>query len=265
MTAVTQPDGGRRMTLAEHLEELRGRLIRSLLAVTAGFVVVWIWMEEVMAFLQRPLRAAVATLPPEDVAKVQLVQHRVGEAFMTSMKVAFVGGCVLMGPVILHQIWAFVAAGLYAHERKVVRFYALPGFVLFLAGAALAYVWVMPWALGFLLSFAFEQADVVSQLTLDGYVTLVAWGMFLFGLSFQLPVIMVFLMRLGVVEPATFKRHRRAAVVVIFILAAVLTPPDVVSQLIMAACLLVLFEGALYVGGRVARPRTHGEESKEPA
>ena len=216
-------------------------------------MVVWIFRTDVMAFLRKPLDEAMRTLPPD---KVRVIQTSAGEGFVTYMKIAFFGGCVLTGPLILQQIWGFVAAGLYPHERRVVRFYAVPGFVLFFAGAALAYLVVMPWALDFLLGFALDEAGIdESLLTVSSYVTLMAWGMFIFGLAFQLPIIMVFLMRLGVVEPSTFRRWRRPAVVIIFCIAAVLTPPDVVSQCVLAGCMMVLYEGAIFVGSRVARPR----------
>jgi sec-independent protein translocase protein TatC len=248
---MAEPDGGKRMTLGEHLEELRSRIIRCLLATTVGFVLTFFWTDKVMWFLSRPLEPALAKYPD----KVKLIQDTPAGAFVASMKIAFFAGLILASPYILHHIWAFVAAGLYRHERRSVKFYVVPGFLLFFAGAALAYFFVLPWALNFLIRWAVEETGLVSLLTLNSYVSLVAWSMFVFGLVFQMPLIMVFLMRLGVVEPDTFRHYRRHAIVASFAVAMVLTPPDVITQIALASCMTALYEGAILVGSRVAQPR----------
>ncbi|MGH7163188.1 MAG: twin-arginine translocase subunit TatC, partial [Planctomycetota bacterium] len=230
----------------EHLEELRKRLVYCLLATALGFGVALWFLQPIMDFLKLPL---------EGLASVQIVQTRAYDAFMASMKVAFFSGLLLAGPVVLQQTWAFVGAGLYRHERRAVKYYAVPGFLLFVAGAALAHGYVMPYALEFLVGWAERQAGAQSLLNVNDYVSLVAFAMFVFGAMFQLPLVMVFLMRVGVVEPATFRRYRRHAIVADLVAAMVLTPPDVLSQLILAGCLIVLYEGAILVGARVARPR----------
>lgn len=237
------------MTLSEHLDELRSRLIRCVVAAIAGFVLCFWRVDDVVWFLRRPLEGVTAKYP----GRVNLVQTSAGEYVIAAMTVSFFAGLVLVGPYILWQIWGFVAAGLYTHERRSVRYYALPGFGLFFAGAAMAYFFVLPWCLDFLIGFA--PPDIRSLIAVGPYISFVAWMMFVFGLIFQLPMIMVFLMRLGVVEPATFRRHRRIAIVVAFVVGAVLTPPDVVSQCFLAGTLLALYEGAIIVGARVARRR----------
>jgi len=247
-----EPEGGKRMTLGEHLEELRTRVVRMLLGVAAGFALAFWRIGDVMTFIRRPVDRIAASHGGDWVV---LTQQRAYDAFVGSMKAAFFTGCVLAAPVIVHQIWAFVGAGLYRHERRSVKYYAMPGFVLFLAGAALAYYYVMPFALEFLVWWAKEKTEAKSWLNLNDYVSLIAFSMFVFGLVFQIPLIMVFLMRLGVVEPATFRRYRRHAIVAIFVLGAILTPPDVLSQVVLASCLLGLYEGAILVGARVRRPR----------
>lgn len=248
---MAEPDGGKRMTLGEHLEELRSRIIRCLLATTAGFILTFVWTEHVMAFLRRPLDPAIEKYKD----KIQLIQTHPAGAFIASMKIAFFAGLILASPYILHHIWAFVAAGLYRHERRTVKFYVVPGFLLFFAGASLAYFFVLPWALNFLIRWAVEETGVASMLTLNSMVAFVAWSMFVFGLMFQLPLIMVFLMRLGVVEPDSFRRYRRHAIVIAFGVAMVLTPPDVITQIALASCMILLYEGAILVGSRVAQPR----------
>jgi sec-independent protein translocase protein TatC len=171
------------------------------------------------------------------------------------MKVSVFAGLIAAGPYILHQLWGFIGAGLYIHERRSIRYYAFPGFLLFLAGAALAYFLVLPWAFDFLVAFSVEEAGLENYLGLGPLLSLVAWMMFIFGLVFQLPLIMVFLMRLGVVEPAFFRRYRRHWVVTAFVIGMVLTPPDVITQSALAGSLIVLYEGAIFVGARVARAR----------
>jgi len=243
------------MTIGEHLEELRSRLVRCLLAVAAGFALAFFRIEDVMAFVRRPLDQVLSKYGD---AAVEAMQSKAYGAFMASMMVAFCAGCVLAAPVILHQLWAFVGAGLYARERRAVKYYALPGFVLFLAGAALSYFLVMPWALDFLVGWAWEKMGTRSLLEIGDYVSLIAFSMFVFGLIFQVPVVMVFLMRQGVVEAAFFRKYRRHAIVFVLAMAAVLTPPDVLSQLILGGAILFLYEGAIFVGARVSRPRDRG-------
>ncbi len=240
------------MTLGEHLEELRTRIVRMLLAVAAGFALAFWRIHDVMHFIRRPLDRIAAAYGDDWVV---LTQQKAYDAFAGSMKAAFFAGCVVSAPVIVHQLWAFVGAGLYPRERRSVKYYALPGFLLFFAGAALAYFYVMPFALDFLVWWSKEKMGAKSWLNLNDYVSLIAFSMFVFGLVFQVPLIMVFLMRIGVVLPATFRRYRRHAMVTIFVMAAILTPPDVLSQLVLAACLVALYEGAILVGARVSRPR----------
>lgn len=240
------------MTIGEHLDELRRRLVRCLLAVgVMGGLAFW-KMDWMVEFLRHPLLPVLEQYP----GRVEMIQDTVYSGFAGAMKLAFLAGCVLASPVILWQMWAFVGAGLYGHERRVVKFYAIPGFLLFLAGAYLAYGFVLPLAFDFLVGYAVDELDIGSLLRWSEHVGLVALLMFVFGLMFQLPVVMVFLMRLGVVEPDTFRRGRRMAIVGAFFLGMILTPPDVVSQCALAGCLWVLYEGAILVGSRVAAPRT---------
>jgi sec-independent protein translocase protein TatC len=238
------------MTLSEHLDELRTRLLRCVLAACVGAGLAFWQRKPVFAFLRGPLDDAI-----EKHRNTRLIQTSLAEGFMATMVIAIFAGVALAGPYILHQIWGFVAAGLYAHERRSVKYYALPGFVLFFAGAALAYFYVLPWAFEFLVDFADDTTGLESLLSIGPYVSLVAWMMFIFGVVFQLPLVMVFLMRLGVVEPATFRRHRRWAIVLAFIVGAFLTPPDVISQTALSLTLLLLYEGAILVGARLARKR----------
>ena len=238
------------MTLAEHLDELRTRLLRCVVATFVAAAIAFWRAKDVVSFLQAPLEAAMRKYPG-----TRLVQTTVAEGFMATMLVSLFAGLAVAGPYILHQLWGFVAAGLYPKERRSVKYYALPGFVLFFSGASLAYFWVMPWALDFLIGYAADTTGLESLITLGPYISLGAWMMFVFGLVFQLPLVMIFLMRLGVVEPAFFRRYRRHALVIAFIVGGLLTPPDVISQFALSGTLIALYEGAILVGARVAQRR----------
>ncbi len=241
------------MTLSEHLDELRTRLIRCVIAAFAGAAIAFWRAKEVVGFLRVPLDVAREKYPG-----TKLIQTAPAEGFVATMMVSLFAGLALAGPYILHQIWGFVAAGLYAGERRSVKYYAVPGFVLFFSGAALAYYFVLPWCLEFLVGYAADTTGLESFIALGPYLSLVAWMMFVFGVVFQLPLIMVFLMRFGVAEPAFFRRYRRHAIVLAFLVGALLTPPDVISQLVLSSTLIALYEGAILVGTRVARRRGAG-------
>jgi len=242
------------MTIREHLEELRGRLVKSLAAVGVGFGLALWQIERVVAFMMRPLQALIENKSLD----IEVIQTKVFSGFTGSLKISFFAGLVGASPLILYQLWAFISAGLYRQERRVVKYYAIPGFLLFFTGVWTAYGFVMPWALQFLISWA-DGLDVSSKLEFSNLVSLIAFAMFIFGILFQLPIVMVFLMRIGVVEPDTFRKHRRHAVVANFTVAMILTPPDIFSQIVLALCMTVLYEAAILVGSTIAKPR--GNES----
>ena len=240
------------MTIGEHLDELRKRLLVCTFAVLACGIIAFWRIADVFAFVRRPLDSVLDQFEP---GSIQLVEFQAYGGFVAGMKLAFFAGAVVASPIILHQMWAFVSAGLYKHERRAVKFYAVPGFLLFLGGAFLAYRFVMPYAIEFLIGFAHGEMGLQSMLDVNRYVSMIAFAMLVFGLLFQLPVVMVFLMRIGAVEPDTFARYRRHAVVGSFALAMVLTPPDVISQVALAFCMSLLYEAAILVGRSMARPR----------
>ncbi len=238
-----------RMTIGEHLEELRSRLVRSLLAVAVGFGLAFWQIERVVWFMMRPLNRAL-----QDHPETEIITTRVYAGFTGSFKIAFFAGLLFASPVILHQLWSFIGAGLYERERRTIKWYAVPGFLLFLAGVWISYSFVLPLALDFLIGWS-DDLSVRSMLDFSAFLSLIAFGMFMFGLLFQLPVVMVFMMRVGMVEPATFRRFRRHAIVANFVLAMLFTPPDVVSQIALAVCMIILYEGAILVGTTIAKPR----------
>ena len=224
--------------LLDHLIELRRRLLWSFATVAIAFAGCFYFAEAIFAFLVQPLLAA---------GQSRLIYTAVFEAFFVQVKVAFFAGMMISFPIIANQLWRFVAPGLYAKEKRAMRPFLLLTPFLFLLGAALAYYFAMPVALRFLLSY---QGNVggVQQDALPGvgnYLDFVTRFIFAFGVAFLLPVLLMLLERAGLVTRLQLKRGRRYAIVVAFVVAAVLTPPDVVSQLMLAVPLVLLYEISL--------------------
>ena len=227
-----------RAPLMDHLIELRRRLLWSVAAVAAGFGLCLYFAKPIFAFLVQPLLSA---------GQGKLIYTNLFEAFFVDIKVAFFAAIMLAFPVIATQMWRFVAPGLYAKEKRAFLPFLLVTPLLFLLGAALAYYFAMPVALHFLLSF---QGNVggVEQEALPGignYLSFVTRFLFGFGVAFLLPVLLMLLERAGVVSRAQLVGGRRYAIVGAFVVSAVLTPPDVVSQLILAVPLVLLYEASL--------------------
>lgn len=241
-----------KLPLTAHLDELRTRLIRSLLGVGVGFALCYAGIEPLMAWLVAPVRALASS-------QVQIIGTGLAEAFFTKLKVAFFGGIFAASPVIFYQIWKFIAPGLHEHERRYVLPFVGFATVFFLAGAFFCYRYVFPTAFGFFLE-EYSSVAIAPMLKISEYLSFATRMLLAFGVVFELPVFTFFLARVGVVNHKTMIATWRYAVVGIFIVAAVLTPgPDVASQMLMATPLLVLYAlsiGVAYVFGRApdARP-----------
>jgi len=214
-----------RMSLIEHLNELRSRIMRALIAVGVAFVGCWIFVEQIAAFFARPIYRV---LEPGQ----RLVFLGVTDPFILYVKVAAMSGLFLSSPIVLYQFWRFVSPGLYRKER----FYAVPfvllGSIFFLAGGAFAYYVAFPFAVEFLIEMgeAFEPTITVTHYF--GFLLLIMLGL---GLMFELPIVIFFLAQIGIVTPRFLMRHFRWAVLGIFVIAALLTPtPDVVNLCIFA-------------------------------
>jgi sec-independent protein translocase protein TatC len=229
--------------LLDHLIELRGRLLRCVAALAIAFVVCLYFADDIFAFLVRPLTAA---FPP---GEGRLIYTKLYEAFFVELKVALFAAFFVSFPIIANQLWAFVAPGLYAKEKKAFLPFLVATPVLFAAGASLAYFVVMPTAFRWFLGFEGDKGGLKLE-ALPGtgdYLSLVMQFILAFGISFLLPVLLLLLNRAGIVSRAQLARARRYVIVAIFAVAAVATPPDVVSQLMLAVPLLFLFEGSLLV------------------
>ena len=229
--------------LLDHLIELRTRLLRCVFVLAIAFAVCVGFADEIFGFLVRPLTAA---FPP---GQGKLIYTQLYEAFFVEIKVALFAAFFVSFPVLANQLWAFVAPGLYAKEKRAFLPFLLATPVLFMAGAALAYYVVMPTAFRFFLTFEGEKGGLQME-ALPGtsnYLGLVMQFILAFGISFLLPVLLLLLNRAGIVSRDQLVRSRRYVIVGMAILAAVITPPDVVSQLLLLIPLMLLFEGALVV------------------
>lgn len=229
--------------LLEHLLELRSRLVRCVIALGAAFCVCLYFANDIFGFLVRPLTEA---FPP---GQGRLVYTKLYEAFFVELKVALFAAFFISFPVIANQLWAFVAPGLYAKEKKAFLPFLIATPVLFTSGAALAYFIVMPTAFRWFLGFEGTRGGLKLE-ALPGtgdYLSLVMQFILAFGISFLLPVLLLLLNRAGIVSRAQLVSMRRYVIVAITVVAAVITPPDVVSQLMLAIPLLLLFEASLLV------------------
>ncbi|MBB3981673.1 sec-independent protein translocase protein TatC [Sphingobium fontiphilum] len=224
--------------LLDHLIELRSRLLKCVYALVITGAVCFYFSEHLFAFLVQPLKEAFGD------GGGRLVYTKLYEAFFVQVKVAFFGAFLLSFPIIANQLWAFVAPGLYAKEKKALLPFLVMTPVLFTMGAALAYYVVMPTAFHFFLQFQGNSGglEVEALPSTDAYLTLVMQFILAFGISFLMPVLLMLLNRAGFVTRAQLIGLRRYMIVAAFILAAVLTPPDVVSQLMLAIPLLLLYE-----------------------
>ena len=229
--------------LLDHLVELRTRLLRCILALAVAFGVCFYFADEIFALLVRPLASAF----PAGQGKI--IYTKLYEAFFVEIKVALFAAFFVTFPIIANQLWAFVAPGLYAKEKKAFLPFLLATPVLFIAGGALAYYVVMPTAFHWFLGFQGTPGGVQIEAlpNSEDYLGLVMQFILAFGLSFLLPVLLLLLNRAGIVSRAQLVGARRYAIVAVFVVAAVATPPDVISQLMLAIPLLLLFEGALAI------------------
>ena len=224
--------------LLDHLIELRSRLLKCVYALVICGAVCFYFSDKLFAFLIQPLREAFGS------AGGQIVYTKLYEAFFVQVKIALFGAFCLSFPIIANQLWAFVAPGLYAKEKKALLPFIIATPLLFTAGAALAYYVVMPTAFHFFLQFQGDAGglNVAALPSADAYLTLVMQFILAFGISFLMPVLLMLLNRAGFVSRAQLIGLRRYMIVAAFIAAAVLTPPDVVSQLMLAIPLILLYE-----------------------
>jgi len=239
--------------LKPHLAELRKRLSISLAVVIVMFLVCFAFWQPLLAWMIAPLKAVL----PEGS---NVIFTGVQEPFFTAMKVAFFTGFILALPVIFWQFWLFVAPGLYDNEKRLVIPFVSAATLMFLMGAAFCYYVVVPLAFEFLI--AFGSALFTALPSIGEYVGFFTKILFGFGLSFEMPVVIFFFAKLGLVDDKMLKDFFRYAIVIIFTIAAILTPPDILSQFLMAAPLTILYGISILVA-KTVNPYVPPEPSEE--
>ena len=232
-------------TFISHLVELRDRLLRAILAVIAVFLCLFYWAKDLYALLAQPLLAA---LP----AGGQMIATDVVGVFLVPVKVAFLVAFIVALPYVLYQVWAFVAPGLYANEKRLVLPLVVASSVLFLLGMAFAYFLVFPMVFKFMASVAPE--GVAWMTDIDKYLSFVLTTFIAFGVTFEVPVVVIVLVRVGVVSVEKLKDIRPYVIVGAFVVGAIFTPPDVISQVMLAVPLWLLYELGIVAARVVGRP-----------
>ena len=225
-----------------HLTELRKRLINSFIFLAILFVICYYFSEYIYGFLVEPYANAVK----DDDTNRRLIFTALQETFLTYLKVSFFAAFFITSPFILIQIWKFIAPGLYNHEKKAIMPYLVITPILFILGGMLVYYLIMPLAIKFFLSFESIGSSTTLPIQLEAkvneYLSLIMRLIFAFGISFQLPILLNLLARIGVVNSSYLKKTRRYVIVIIFSIAAILTPPDPITQIGLAIPLLLLYE-----------------------
>ncbi len=227
----------------DHLEELRKRIFWAALALVIGAIAGYFLSDWLTALLTRPVPRLVFLTP--------------AEAFVVKLKVALIAGLFLAAPAVFYQFWRFVKPALLPRETRYVALAVIFSTLFFCLGVAFSYLVVLPVGLKFLLGF--ETAKLQPMLSIDRYITFISEFLLAFGLVFQIPVVIFFLTKLGIVTPRLLMKQQKVAIVIIFIVAGILTPPDVISQLLMAGPLLVLYE--ISILGSILAARTRRTQS----
>jgi sec-independent protein translocase protein TatC len=239
------------LTLTEHLSELRRRIIYILICVLATSAGAYTFVDRILEFI-----TAVGGIE-------NLVFINPTEAFFVIVKLSILAGVLVAMPFILYQIWKYVGVALKKHERKYLIFFGPLSYVLFLMGASFAFRGVLPLAIRFLLSFS--KQNITPMITLNAYVSFLSKMIAAFGLMFELPLVILLLSKLGVITPQMLKKGRKYAIVGIFVVAAVLTPPDVISQIMLAIPILIMYESGIWICTVVTKKRERELKGGEPA
>ena len=268
MSEAATINDAQKMPLLEHLVELRSRLVKSFVAIIVLFFVCYAFAENIYGYLVQPLADAME----DDGRSRRLIFTALHEAFFTYIKVSFFAALFLAFPIIAAQFWKFVAPGLYAKEKKALLPYLIMTPILFFTGGAIVYYFIFPLAWKFFLSF--ETAGLVGSLPIqleakvNEYLSLVMRLIFAFGISFQLPILLTLLARVGFASSKGLAAKRKYAVVIAFVAAAILTPPDVISQVGLALPIIALYEVSILAVRLIERNKddavdTDGEPAQE--
>ncbi|HSR74768.1 MAG TPA: twin-arginine translocase subunit TatC [Sulfurovum sp.] len=247
--------------LRPHLVELRKRLGLSVLSVFIAFIIAFTFHEPILEWVTAPLNEALELVAQlsKKAAEGMVTTHQVGGAFFVALKVSFFAALLGALPFVLYQIWLFVAPGLYNNEKKMVLPFVIGGSIMFLVGVLFAYYVVTPFGFQFLITFgSFLYTPLINIEDYVGFFTKIMMG---FGIAFELPVFAYFLALLGLITDQTLKDFFKYAVVIIFVVAALLTPPDVLTQLLMAIPLVLLYGLSILIV-RMVNPYIPDEDEK---
>ena len=249
-------DSAEKQPFLSHLEELRKRLVVCAIGVGAGFVIAYIFAERLFQLLVAPLKAV---MPEGD----QLIFTNLPEMFFAYIKVAFIAGIMAASPLIFYQLWMFIAPGLYRKEKKMAIPFVISSTILFVGGALFGYFVVFPFGFKFFIGFSNEYVKALPSV--KQYFSFSMKLLLAFGAVFELPVIIFFLSKMGIVTPQFLRQKRKYAILLTFALAAILTPPDVITQCMMAGPLIVLYEIGILVSRIAQKKKEGGETAKAEA
>lgn len=219
------------MSIVEHLEELRNRLIKSIIAVVIAAFGAYFFSEELMEILTRPVG--------------ELVFLRPTEAFFTYIKISIFAGIIVALPFLLYQFWSFVLPALHDNEKKYINLLLPISLFMFALGIAFGFAVVLPLGMRFLLNFG--SPELSAMISISHYVSFLLTLLLPFGLIFQLPLVLNLMVKLGIVKIDTLTMFRKYIIVLIFIISAILTPPDIITQMFMAGPLILLYEGSILI------------------
>ncbi len=263
--AEDDPNEAKKMPLLDHLIELRQRLFYGAVFIFIAFFGCWFISNDILLFLMQPLDTAWFAKFNEHLPK--FIYTSLTEPFFVRVKLSFFGALVLAFPFVAGQIWAFVAPGLYKHEKAAFLPFLVATPILFAMGAALLYYVLVPFAWQFFISFQFPETPQHPALELlpkvGEYVSLMMQLIFAFGLCFQMPVLLTLLTRVGIIGSDTLKHKRRYAIVIVFVAAAIVTPPDPVSQLSLAIPLCLLYEVSVWLAVMTEKKRAQRDKELE--
>jgi sec-independent protein translocase protein TatC len=251
---MTEPQKEDKMPLTSHLEELRKRLVRILIAVGIAFLGCFAFKEEIFRIVAQPL---ISVLPPGS----HMVYTGLPEAFFTYIKVSLYAGIFVASPVVLYQVWKFISPGLFPKEKKFVAPFVITSTMLFIGGVCFGYFLVLPSAYKFFLEFTTDFLK--PMLSMREYLTLTLKLLLAFGIIFEIPVFLFFMTKIGLVTPRKLARMRRYAIVACFIVAAIITPtPDAFTQCMMAIPMVILYEVGIIVSRLASRRKDDADREQ---
>lgn len=237
-----------------HLEELRKRLVICAIAIGIGFGISYIFAKQLFSYLVLPLTKVL----PDDS---RLIFTNLPEMFIAYIKVALVAGIILAIPIIFYQLWMFLAPALFKKEKKYIIPFVLFSSILFAVGALFGYLVVFPYGFKFFVSFATE--DIQALPSVKQYFSFAIRLLLAFGVVFEMPVVVLFLTKIGLITPDSMKKFRKFAILSSFILSAILTPPDVATQLMMALPIIILYEISIVLSKTMYRKKEKKSDTEE--